>query len=239
MPLIGLMPAMSTTAGSWDQALTLPMTVEYDSNPTFAPRNPEGVARLRVSPVYGLSWRDGRHDVLATFGMSLERSTDSDTSVPRDDPRLGLNWVRSTPTGEYGVAARYEERSTRAAEIDDAAFVVADATQETRALSGHWDEALSPLLRVRLTGDYRRSRYDNTQLQDYDEFGAAAHFTRLFSERTQFFAQMGAVHYEPLAGWQSTSQYYSATLGAGWQASPQLTLQLNSGGRTWLATTIV
>jgi hypothetical protein len=118
---LGSVPVL---AGEWDQSISLPATLEHDSNlPLSTTKQAGRVAfdrRAGLQPVgtYGID------EFKAGLGLRVERSSDQRVSIDREDPNLLAGWRRLTETGEFGLTATYDEVSSRAAEL-----------QETRAVS--------------------------------------------------------------------------------------------------------
>ena len=92
-------------AATWQPAIALPSTVEYDSNPVLLTSGEKGVTRTIIAPDLNLVGTSGRDELQFGLGVNVVRSSDTDIVSDREDPRLKLGWQRETETGGFGLTA--------------------------------------------------------------------------------------------------------------------------------------
>jgi hypothetical protein len=110
-----------TYAVTWQSAIAVPSTVEYDSNPLLLTSDEKGVTRTIIAPDYSLVGTSGRDEFQFGLGVNIVRSSDTSIVSDREDPRLRLGWQRETETmyllgGNWSTAL--SERSTLVNETD-------------------------------------------------------------------------------------------------------------------------
>lgn len=211
-------------AATWQSAISVPSTVEYDSNPTLATSGEKGVTRYIIAPETSLVATADQDEFQFGLGVYAVRSSDTAIVTDREDPRLRLGWKHETETGFYGLTARYEESSTLSSTVQETGVVVPDGTQKKTSLEGNWQTALSE--RSTLTNDieYSHVTYDIDSLTDYDELSNRVGYTYAWSERMELFTRLGIKRYEPDSSstLAQSSTSYTPDVGVNYQFSEQL-----------------
>ncbi len=202
-------------AGEWEQSISLPATLEHDSNPSLATTNKQSVSRLIVVPAYTLVGTYGLDEFKAGLGLRVERSSDQNISVDREDPNLLAGWRRLTQTGEFGLTATYQEVSSRAAELENTGGITPDSTQKTGSIKGLWRSAVSDRSTLTVDGDYKMVSYDAGTQTDYKNLAAGISWNYTRSERIEPFLRFSVSHYDPdkTTLTVAKSDYYAATAG--------------------------
>ena len=192
---LGNTPAV---AAGWQHSISLPMTVELDSNPTLAPNNSSPrLQRTRIVPDYKLSGTFGIDQIGAGLALLVERSSDRIVSLPRQDPSLFLNWQRTTSTGEFGLSTKYQEASTSSSELNEAGLIVRDGTRKTQSLSGNWRSAISERSSLGASVDRTSVAYDSGTLTNYSNTSLSLNYNYLWSERIEPFFRISTSRYIP------------------------------------------
>lgn len=212
------------SAATWQPAITVPSTVEYDSNPLLLTSGEKGVTRTIIAPDLSLVGTSGPDEFQFGLGVYVVRSSDTDIVTDREDPRLKLGWQRETETGGFGFTARYEESSTLSTAVQETGVVAADGTQKLYTLGGNWRRALSERSTLLNETDYTHVTYDIPTLINYDELATRLTWNYAWSERTEVFTRLGVRRYEPEKGsaTASSSNSYTPTVGVNFQVSEQL-----------------
>ncbi|WP_166359482.1 hypothetical protein [Pseudomonas akapageensis] len=220
-----------TYAATWQSAIALPMTVEYDSNPLLLTENEKGVTRTIIAPDYSLVGTSDLDQFRFGLGVNVERSSDSSIVSDREDPTLQLGWQRETERGGYGLTAKYVEVSTLSTAVQETGVVVAtDGTQKAYSLGGNWSTKLSERSTLVNETDYTNVKYDIDSLTDYDEIGTRFSLNYAWSERVVWFTRFGVRHYEPAGGaGLDSSDSYTPTTGLDFQISERLEGTLHAG----------
>ena len=211
-------------AGEWDQTVSLPTTLEYDSNLPLSATKKQGVSRLIIVPAYSLVGTYGIDEFKAGLGLHVERSSDQRVSMNRKDPNLLLGWRRLTETGEFGLTTTYDEVSSRAAELQNTGGITTDSTQKTAALRGLWRSAVTESSTLTADADYKTVSYDTGSQTNFNNLSAGISWNYAWSERIEPFLRFSVSHYEPDKATLTApaSDYYTATAGVKVQASEYL-----------------
>jgi hypothetical protein len=161
------------------------------------PEDEESIWRAILTPGYRLQWKQDENEVLANAILRLERSSDPDISVDREDPTASLQWTRKNPRGEFHLGGVYEEASTRITEFDDTGNLIADGTRTQMLLETVWEHLLTEQSVIGLMGDYRDVSYDKGNFVDYTQAGAGVNYAYRLSEDTISYLQLLGASYEP------------------------------------------
>jgi hypothetical protein len=217
-------------AASWQTAVTLPTTVEYDSNPLLGTGSKKAVTRTIIAPDYSLVGTSGPDQLRFGLGLNLERSSDPSIVLDREDPNVQLGWQRETETGGFGLTATYAESSTLSGVTEKTGVVAPDGTQKQYSLGGNWSTALSERSTLANDTEYRSVNYDIDSLTNYDELSTNLSWRYAWSERVEPFTRFEVRHYEPEAGSAiASSNSYTPTAGLSFQISDRLEGMLYGG----------
>lgn len=175
-----------TTGTSWSQhALTVPVEFVHTSNPGLTAESEGSVNALRASPSYSIVRVDGAVRTEVSLGAVLERSSNTDLSANRSDPRLGLNWQWSTPTSQLDLRGLLQEASTRTSEFDSTGLVTVDSTRRSVEAGADWFLDLSPVTRLALGAARTQVNYETPLLVGYRESSTSAAIERTLAEDVQ------------------------------------------------------
>ena len=211
-------------AAEWNQSISLPTTLEHDSNLPLSARSKQGVSRLIVVPAYSLIGTYGIDELQAGLGLHVERSSDQRVSADREDPNLLLGWRRLTETGEFSLMSTYQEVSSRAAELENTGGITPDSTQKTHSLRGLWRSAVTELSTLTVDADYKTVSYDAGTQTDFKNLAAGITWAYAWSERIEPFLRFSVSHYDPdkTTVTVAKSDYYAATAGVKVKTSEHL-----------------
>jgi hypothetical protein len=217
--------SMPVLAGEWNQFISLPTSLEYDSNLPLSATNKQGVSRLIIVPAYSLIGTYGIDEFKAGLGFNVERSSDQRVSMNRQDPNLLFGWRRLTETGEFSLTTTYDEVSSRAAELQDTGGIATDSTRKTGSLKGGWRSAVTESSTLTANADYKTVSYDTGTQPNYTNLAADITWGYAWSERIEPFLRFSDSHYVPdkstVTG-GGTSDYYTVTGGVKVKASEHL-----------------
>jgi hypothetical protein len=218
---LGSVPVL---AGEWEQSISLPATIEHDTNLPLATTNKQGVSRLIVVPAYSLVGTYGLDELKAGLGLRVERSSDQRISIDREDPNLLLGWRRLTETGEFGLTTTYAEVSSREAELEETGRTAADTTRKTWTLGTRRSAAVTELSTLTAYADYKTVSYDAGSQTNFSNIAAGINWNYAWSERIDPFLSFSVSHYEPekTTAAVAASDYYTASVGVKVKASERL-----------------
>lgn len=226
--------------------LTLPATVEYDSNPQLSPTNPKSAIIERIAPQLDITRVWKANTLKLSLGAVLERSSDQQASPNRQDPNLGFSFEHDTERNAFTVNGLYQRTSARISELSQTGLVAADQNQTTKSLGANWARELTPRTRFNLGGNYSDVSYSGSGqgLTSYTTTGVTSSLDYDVNERGAVFASVGASRYVPQSGFNPTSRYENIMLGyrtttdanLQWKAQAGVAhLQGTSAGTDWQA----
>ena len=218
---LGSMPVL---AGEWNQSVSLPTSLDYDSNLPLSATSKQGVSRLILVPAYNLVGTYGIDEIKAGLGLKVERSSDQRISIDRQDPNLLFGWWRQTETGGFGLTTKYDQVSSREAELEETGGTAADSTRKTWTLGTRWSAAVTELSTFTAYADYKTVSYDAGSQTNFSNIGAGINWRYAWSERIDPFLSFSVSHYEPekKTAAVAASDYYTASVGVKVKASERL-----------------
>ncbi len=211
----GTLGSVPVLAGDWQQSVSLPTTLEHDSNVSLSATNKQAVSRLIVLPAYSLVGTYGINELKAGLGLRVERSSQQRASINRNDPNFQFGWRRLTETGEFGLTAKYDEVSSREAALLETGSVTADNTRKTKSLGGLWRFAASELSTLTFDADYKKVSYDAGAQTDFNNLAAGLTWAYTWSERIEPFLRFAVNRYDPdkSTATVNSSDYSTVTAG--------------------------
>jgi len=220
---------VNTLAVTLQQSLTLPLSIEYETNPRLSSNNKQSVRRTTLIPAYSLMATQGNEQFSVNLGLNVERSSNQSASADREDPDLNLGWTHSYETGSYGLTASFSEQSTRTSEFDDTGLVANDNTRQTHAIGGNWSAALSDRYTLTFNGNVTKVEFDSAtgSLNDFDNKSFDAQLGYSVNEQIESYVRAAFSRFEPTTGNKSNTR--SIVLGAAWEMSEQFSLNGNLG----------
>jgi len=226
--LIVLLP-INSFALTLQQSLTLPLSLEYESNPRLSSNNQQSARRTTLIPAYTLMATQGNDQFSIDLGLNIERSSNQSASADREDPSVGLGWSHTYETGQYGLTANFSEQSTRISEFDDTGLSTNDNTRQSSSIGGNWSTALSDRYTFTLNGNVTKAEFDNTtaSLNDFKNKNVNAQLGYSVNEQIESYVRVAFSRFEPATGNKSNTR--SIVLGADWDMSEQLSVNGNLG----------
>lgn len=226
-------------AGDWQQSVSLPATLERNSNLPLSATKRQGVSRLIIMPAYSLAGDYGIDQLKAGLGLSVERSSDQSVSMNREDPSLQLGWRHLTETGDFSLTTKYDQVSSRLTELQETGLATADSSRKTWFLGGNWRSAVTELSTLTTDADYKTVRYDAGTQTNFNNISAGISWNYGWSERIEPFLRVSVSHYDPdkITVTAATSDYYAATAGVKVKASEHLEWTAQGGRNRVVART--
>jgi hypothetical protein len=226
--VLGMLLSVSVQADRFEHALAATLNTEYDSNAAMSAASSDAIWRVSLTPSYSLLRTSGADSWNARLGLSLERSSDPELSIGREDPTLTLNWSRQFPAGSFGITASHVEASTRVAELQDSGLVAADGSRIDQSLAANWSRALSDRRNLSLNLGHVGVSYRGGTLTDYATLSAGATLRQAWSERSEPYLRFSASHYAPETTGNS-SDSFDLLAGVKLTGSDRLNLDLAGG----------
>ena len=229
LAVTGSLGSLSALAGGWHQSISLPITLEYDTNPTLSSTDKTELWRARFAPAYNLTGTFGLDEFKAGLGVMIERPSDRNVVAARQDPNLALGWRRLTETGEYGLTAKYDKASTQSTELQETGRVVRDGTRTTKSLLGNWRSAISERSTLAADAQHTAVAYDSGTSTSYKNLSTGLTFSHAWSARAEPFLRVSASRYEPDSALVSSSNLYTVMGGLKYLSSENLEWTAQAG----------
>lgn len=116
---------------SISQSVDLYSALIYDTNPRLA-EDSQSVWISRFIPRYKIQHNTDQDEQYLDMALTVQRSTDSEVSVDRNDPKITLGFNHLFSKGSVSSNVGFARRSTRVSEFDDTGLVFEDGTRDTR-----------------------------------------------------------------------------------------------------------
>lgn len=214
------------------QSFSMPMGMEFDSNPELLPGDTGSVVRYRWLPQYTYSRISDAAEWSVVLGARLERSNNTQLSDNRQDPSAQFKWQQTSPTASWGVNAGYAKVSTRATEFEQTGLVTSDRTQTNQNLGANWSQMLTERLSAQASISQQSVDYDTAALTSYSNTSVSVGLSHDWSEAEKLSLNLTGSHYSPDAGGLTTTQSSNSTgfmLGYGAILTPEFDWQAQLG----------
>ena len=129
-----LAKALPELDSSFSQSLNLSAALIYDTNPLLSQQE-EAVWINRLQPHYKIQHNSEQNEQYFDMGVTLQRSSDPDISVNRQDPKITLGFSHLFSRGAIGANVGYLRRSTRISELSETGLVIDDGSMFNRFLN--------------------------------------------------------------------------------------------------------
>ena len=219
-------------AETWDQRISLPVEVDYDTNPTMVVNNPKAIWREIATPSYSLTGVQNLDTISADISVHIERNSDQSILLNRNDPTLNLGWHREMDRGLFGIKLHYDESSYLASQLTEVGTVGTDSTRRTASVTGDWQRYVSERLSLSLNGSLSSLAFgggSSTSVSpDSRNYTASAMLNYMWVERLEPFVQFSVNRYVPENGIPSTD-LYSASIGTKLSVSDYVDLTISGG----------
>ncbi|CAG0963469.1 hypothetical protein MTYP_00858 [Methylophilaceae bacterium] len=209
------------------QSFNAPIMIEYDTNPTFLDQDKKGIWRYLVVPRYGINLVDGVNTWYADGRLTIERSSDHDIVIDREDPAFNLGWIRELQNGKFSLKAGYEESSSRINEIQRLGRVFGDDTRRTRIVEANLEKSLSEKLMLLTDFIYEKTTYTGIDAVNYWIPTLRVAMSYALNERVEPFAEVKLSELNPDG--LGDSRYAGALVGARFNVSEAFGWNIRGG----------
>ncbi len=213
-------------ADSFQQGGSVRISTQYNSNPAMSTGIQESIWQGFLEPTYTLKKADGAYELSSVLDLLIARSSNTTLNENRNDPSVFLNLRRQIKLGEIDVAVKYDELSTRTAEVDITGPNAVDSTRFTRTTSGTWSEAVSERSTFSMNGAYTDVSYSGGAYTDYVSPSGGAKLSYSLSEYSAIFANATYADSETAI---AHTYFANGLFGWNWRASDYLEGTLQAG----------
>ena len=201
---------------------SLPINVDYDTNLNLSQQK-QGVWRYTTIPRYSISAVDDKSRWFSDLALTLQRSSNKNLSVDREDPNLNLGWQRELEKGAFSITAGYDKRSSRFAQFNTNALLDVDGTSVSRTLAANFNHSLSEKLKLSLGANYTKTTFTDSSFISSTSKTINGTISYDLKEKISPFVQLSLTDFKPEGdlSQQSTSKNFS--VGSTMLLTPHLT----------------
>lgn len=209
--------------------ISIPTSLEYDTNPALADKNQIEIWRLSVSPRYNLNAYDGPNIWTLGAALNVQRSSDQLIAQDRQDPTINASWQREYALGSYGINASYTQSSSRISEVKSTGLVFSDGTSLSRNIGANYSRSFSDNVTFSLTASYSEQTFSgqSSGLTNFNTQSISPNLTNIWNEKLSTYLQGSHTNFKPSVG--TSSDLISAVIGAIYKPSEKLDLNINGG----------
>ena len=211
------------------QQASVPMGVEYDTNPRMSSIEKQSIWRYTATPRYSVATVVDRNRWYSDVSLRLERSSDKKLSVDREDPNVVVGWERDTERDRFSLIGRYNKTSTRITEFDGTGLIVNDASSSTRSVAANWSRLLTERLNFSLGGQYLKTSYSGGNFTDYSTKSLNSTLTYDFNERVKPFIQVALTDFNPDGQGRRNTKSQNYLVGAHVDISSKFNVRASAG----------
>jgi hypothetical protein len=226
------------------QQVTVPMSVEYDTNPTISSSNKQPIWRYTVAPKYSVTKTENQDILFANAGLNIQRSSNKSVSVDREDPSLAVGWAREYERGRFSLVGRYDKASSRFNEFTKTGIVDQDGSSIAKSISASWSHMVTERVQALLDAQYLKSTYSGSGFTNSSTKSFNSTFSYELNEKIKPFVQIGVSKLSPEGNVERSTTSQSYLVGANMIVSPPLSMSASLGlnhesanGNGWIANT--
>lgn len=234
-------------AATWQQQVNVPVSLQYDTNPLMQETNISAIWKSTVNPRYSLTAIQDLDRWNADFTLRVERNSDQNVAINREDPSIGLGWRHDFEKGQFGVRLGYDKSSSRASTIDETGRASGgDSTRVGKSMGLDLQVELTDRLSISSSANVSRMTFQGVGASAGSRsYAATAALNYAYSEHLQPYLQFTANRSESDDTLVPATNVYGAVIGANWSLLERLSLNGNwgynqvtgaSSGRDWRAT---
>ncbi len=216
--------------------------VQYYSNPLFGPANPQAVTVGTFNPTYSLASPGGTNSWNLNAGLNVQRSSDPNILVNRDDPTVTAGWEHDWNTDSLALNAHYDQSSIlfgNAATVSaDNVNYIHDGSRDTSSAGAKWTDNLSDSWQLESDASWSQILFNgltqgsnnltNFTLTNYQMAALTAKLSKQFRATLLGYGQVAYTRLL-MAGTEPNSSQINSILGLHWQTSASLSLDAYGG----------
>lgn len=203
--------------------------VDYDNNVGMS-NDPQSVWRYSFVPTYSISGVDQLNRWFARAGFNIQRSSDKNLSIDREDPNLGFGWDREFELGSLSITGNYIKTSTRISELQDSGLVANDASSISKSLSANLTRFFSEKISGSLRAGIVRSTFTGgSGLTSFNSKSLNSSISYEYSEKLRPFVSLGYSTFMSTNSNQGSQNSQTFSGGATYTINPRLSTNFSAG----------
>lgn len=217
--------------------------VQYYSNPLFTPANPQAVTVGTFNPTYSLASPGGSNSWNLNAGLNVQRSSDPNILINRDDPTVTAGWEHDWNTSSLALNAHYDQSSilfgNTASVSPDNVNYVHDGSRDTTSAGAKWTDNLSDSWQLESDASWSQILFNgltaqggnglaNLALTNYQMASLAVKLDKQVSDTLLGYGQVAYTRLL-MTGTEPNSAQVNSILGMHWQTTATLALDAYAG----------
>lgn len=225
-----LLLLLQANAAEVTKDIVINADVVHDSNPGLVKDDKNPVWIYSMAPHFRLGITDEVNRWFLDAAVLVQRHSNENVLVDREDPTLAIGWDRTYESGMYGVRADYAESSARQDELKSTGvFTKIDNTAKSKKLSANWLHTISPGWSVLTEGAYSDVSYSIPgSLQAYNLGNIRSKLTNAYTEKLDVSAQLSYSQLRPKKIFDDT-ELVGLLMGAAYQVNERFKLDTRAG----------
>lgn len=217
-------------AADFGKRIIVTSMAEHDSNPAMVENDKKPVWIFSLIPQVQLDLKDDLNRWYLDAALLVQRHSNQDELVNREDPRVSIGWDRIYESGLFGIKADYQESSARVAELNNTGvFSNKDNNQKNKVLSAKWQHDFAPRWSLLTEGSYTDVSYSATgQLDNYTVGAIKSELGYKNTEKLSTRILLGYVLLSPEQNLGDT-RVKRVVLGADYQVNEAFSLSSSAG----------
>ncbi len=179
-----------------EQNLLLSSVTEYDSNPIMTEKNKQSLFRFTLAPTYSFAKVDENQRINFDASLNVQRSTNTQVSADRKDPRVNLAWLYVAEKNQYNVDLGYSKYSTRFSELTESGFIQQDGSVLNKNISAGWGRTITDRLISKVNASYSDAVFTAAGLSSYTSKQINGNLSYAYSEYFSPYIQAAISDYK-------------------------------------------
>lgn len=228
------------------QQVTVPVAVEYDTNPIMSSSRKQPIWRYTVTPKYTVTKTENQNTLFLNAGLNIQRSSNTSVSVNREDPSLAIGWGHDYERGRFSLVGRYDKASSRFNEFTRTGIVDKDGSSMSKSISASWSHMVTERLEALIDAQYLKSTYSGSGFTNSSTKTINSTLSYDLNERIRPFVQISASKLSPEGTGEHSTISQSYLIGAKVIVTPPLNISASLGlnheaanGNGWIANSAV
>lgn len=202
---------------------------DFDSNPQMTD-DKQSLQRYFITPRYSISAYDNQDRWYSNASLRIQRSSDKQLAVDREDPTINIGWEREQDKGRLSVFTSYVKNSTRITEFDGTGLVVSDGASVTRSIGANWQRFITDKINFTLGGQYLKTDFSGGgNFTNFSTKSLNSSINYALSDRINPYVQVGYTEFNTDTVGSEVTKSQSYLAGANFVITPRLNINAGYG----------
>jgi len=204
-------------------------SVDYDNNVSMSD-NAQSVWRYALVPRYSINAQNELNRWYSNASVNIQRSSDKNLSIDRQDPSVSLGWERELEKGRFNLGTSYTRASTRVTQLQESGLVSNDGSSITKSINAGWTRSLTERVNWSLSGALSKTSFTGGGgFSQYNSKSLNSLLSYEMSDRLKPFINLGYSTYNSGDSIQGSQNSETYTGGASYQINPRFSSSFSAG----------